>query len=173
MAILWCDILSALLITVCSSLSINTKNDQFIITLENKALLQEPGLSKVLDVLANDTTESSTKKSCLLDFASSLHQCPFNASVKFFENAEQAGLNHRYRNSMAVRPLCLFDLDIQGNAEFNQSRDSMTLAGEFCMTEHMPAAVAVGDYNKDGLVDMYFTVFHGQSVLYKNNGNTL
>ena len=28
----------------------------------------------------------------------------------------------------------------------------------------------MGDYNNDGLQDIFFAVFDGRSVLYKNNG---
>lgn len=34
----------------------------------------------------------------------------------------------------------------------------------------MIGGVVVGDYDGDGMEDIYFIVFDGRSVLYKNNG---
>ena len=42
--------------------------------------------------------------------------------------------------------------------------------GQYCTPEHVTGGAAVGDYDGDGLEDVYFTVFHDRSVLYKNNG---
>ena len=36
--------------------------------------------------------------------------------------------------------------------------------------EHLTGGAAVGDYDGDGLEDIYFTVSHDSSVLYRNNG---
>ena len=42
--------------------------------------------------------------------------------------------------------------------------------GQYCTPEHVTGGAAVGDYDGDGLEDVFFTVFHDRSVLYKNNG---
>lgn len=164
---------AAWLLSVGASLRIHAQNDKFTVVLEDSALLRQPGLTKELDVLANDTVVTSTKKSCLVPPPSSARLCPSNATLRFEEKAEEARLKHQYRNQMAVRPHCLFDFDIPGDdGSSSQQNDTTTttLEGEFCLIEHMAAGVAAGDYNNDGLVDLYFTVFHGHSVLYKNNG---
>ena len=44
------------------------------------------------------------------------------------------------------------------------------MQGEFCVPEHLTGGAAVGDYDNDGFIDIYFTVFHSRSVLYRNNG---
>ena len=51
----------------------------------------------------------------------------------------------------------------------NSSR-TIKLQGEFCVPEHLTGGAAVADYDNDGLDDIYFTVFHSRSVLYRNNG---
>ena len=42
--------------------------------------------------------------------------------------------------------------------------------GSIVSPEHLTGGAAVADYDGDGLEDIYFTVFHDKSVLYKNNG---
>ena len=158
--------ITACFLTTGTSLKIQTRNDKFAVVLENSALLRQPGLSMDLDVLANDTMLSSSTKSCILPVNYQGPVCPFNASVRFEERAERSGLRHHYRDNVAVRPHCRFDFDIPGDSNSNGTR----LIGEFCMSEHMTAGVATGDYNNDGLIDLFFTVFDGHSVLYKNRG---
>ena len=74
-----------------------------------------------------------------------------------------------YRDSMAVRPYCAFDFVIPN---VNASLPAARLKGEFCIPEHICAGAAVGDYDNDGLLDIFFAVFHGRSVLYRNNGES-
>lgn len=67
---------------------------------------------------------------------------------------------------MASRPQCILDFIIP---RLNTSRITK-LQGEFCVPEHLTGGAAVGDYDNDGFIDVYFTVFHSRSVLYRNNG---
>ena len=69
---------------------------------------------------------------------------------------------------MATRPHCLFDVVIP----FVNSSKRARIPGEFCGPEHITGGAAVGDYNRDGIEDIFFSVFHGRSVLYRNNGET-
>lgn len=69
---------------------------------------------------------------------------------------------------MAVRPHCVFDVIVP----FENSSQSARIPGEFCTPEHVTGGAAVGDYNGDGLEDIYFSVFEGRSVLYKSNGKS-
>jgi len=81
---------------------------------------------------------------------------------------QHAGFNHVHRTSMAVRPHCVFDVVVP----FHNSSKEARIPGEFCIPEHVTGGAAVGDYDGDGMEDIYFTVFDGQSVLYRNNGET-
>ncbi len=67
---------------------------------------------------------------------------------------------------MAARPHCVFDFIVP----FYNSTRFAKLPGEFCTTEHITGGAAVGDYDNDGLQDIFFSVFHKRSVLYKNMG---
>jgi hypothetical protein len=164
---MWTSLLSVLcFLTKGTSLRVQTRNDMFSVVLENTALLRQQGLSMDLDVLANDTVFSSSTKSCILRANYQGPRCPVNASIQFEERAQRSGLRHHYRDNMAVRPHCRFDFEIPGDFNSNSTR----LVGEFCLPEHMTAGVATGDYNSDGLIDLYFTVFDGHSVMYKNRG---
>lgn len=67
---------------------------------------------------------------------------------------------------MAARPHCVFDFVVP----FHNSTKRAKLPGEFCTIEHLTGGIAAGDYDGDGLQDLYFTVFAKRSVLYKNLG---
>ena len=83
-----------------------------------------------------------------------------------FRFAQKAGFHHVHRHSMPVRPHCIFDVVVPF---YNSSRKAR-IPGEFCIPEHVTGGAAVGDYDGDGLEDIYFTVSHDTSVLYRNNG---
>ena len=68
--------------------------------------------------------------------------------------------------SGALSPHCVFDKVIPQVNSSNKVR----IPGEYCAPEHATGGAAVGDYDGDGMEDIYFTVFHDRSVLYKNNG---
>ncbi|XP_031572884.1 uncharacterized protein LOC116306893 [Actinia tenebrosa] len=80
---------------------------------------------------------------------------------------KEAGFHHIHRDYMAVRPHCVFDFIIPHHNSSKETR----LRGEFCIPEHLTGGAAVGDYDNDGLQDIYFTLFHKTSVLYRNNGD--
>lgn len=86
---------------------------------------------------------------------------------RFEEVHQNAGFHHIHRPTMAVRPHCVFDVLVP----FFNSSHFAQIPGEFCIPEHLTGGAAVGDYDEDGLEDIYFTVFHGNSVLYRNNGD--
>lgn len=67
---------------------------------------------------------------------------------------------------MVVRFYCVFDVIVL----FENFFQFVCILGEFCIFEYVIGGVVVGDYNGDGLEDIYFFVFEGRSVLYKNNG---
>lgn len=79
---------------------------------------------------------------------------------------QQAGFQHVHRTSSAISPHCVFDVVIPYQNMSHQER----IVGQYCTPEHVTGGAAVGDYDGDGLEDVYFTVFHDRSVLYKNNG---
>ena len=79
---------------------------------------------------------------------------------------QHAGFHHVHRTSMAVRPHCVFDVVVP----FYNSSQEARMPGEFCTPEHVTGGAAVGDYDGDGMEDIYFTVFDERSVLYRNNG---
>ena len=91
-----------------------------------------------------------------------------NFAVLPFCSPQHAGFNHVHRSSMAVRPQCVFDVVVP----FHNSSQEARIPGEFCIPEHVTGGAAVGDYDGDGMEDIYFTVFDGRSVLYRNNGET-
>ena len=63
-------------------------------------------------------------------------------------------------------PHCVFDVVIP----YQNSSHKESIVGQYCTPEHATGGAAVGDYDGDGMEDIFFTVFHGRSLLYKNNG---
>ena len=63
-------------------------------------------------------------------------------------------------------PHCVFDVVIP----YQDSSQKERIVGQYCTPEQATGGAAVGDYDGDGMEDIYFTVFDGRSVLYKNNG---
>ena len=70
-----------------------------------------------------------------------------------------------HRDLGPVKPHCQFDEVINGPYNFTAKFD-----GQGCTIEQMTGGVAAGDYDNDGLVDVFFTVYFKPSILYRNNG---
>ena len=81
-------------------------------------------------------------------------------------SSQQAGFKHVHRTRGAVGPHCVFDVVIP----YQDSSQKERIVGQYCTPEQATGGAAVGDYDGDGMEDIYFTVFDGRSVLYKNNG---
>ena len=86
--------------------------------------------------------------------------------IKDIFSLQSAGIIHKHRDHIATRPHCVFDFVVP----FYNSSKKARLPGEFCVLEHITGGAAVGDYDCDGLQDVYFSVFLERSVLYKNLG---
>lgn len=86
--------------------------------------------------------------------------------LSFFPHPQAVGFTHVHRAMAAHKPNCQFDTVINGAYNF-----SARFEGEACMVEQMTGGAAAGDYDNDGYVDIFFTVYHGPSLLYRNNGN--
>ena len=120
-----------------------------------------------LRLLRNDYVEKWEPQTCVVQQKSDLMGSSVNTThVQFVDVAERVGFTHSYRLHAPVRPHCAFDFDIP----ILNSSDFVRLKGEFCLPEQIPGAAAVGDYDTDGLPDVFFTVFNGRSKLYRNNG---
>ena len=80
---------------------------------------------------------------------------------------------HSYRPAgYAARPFCPVDLVLPGYRGVDGAQaPGATLEGEFCGVDRMVGGAAVGDYNGDGLQDVFIPVAEGPSQLYKNNGD--
>jgi enediyne biosynthesis protein E4 len=78
--------------------------------------------------------------------------------VTFTDIAEAAGLRHEHQGELRLPPDCLFGHDPGAAA-----------AG--CTSERMSGGVAVGDFDGDGLADLYFTRLDQGGVLYRNLGD--
>lgn len=79
-----------------------------------------------------------------------------------------AGFTHVHRAMPPQKPHCQFDTVIEGPYNY-----SARFEGEGCMVEQMTGGAAAGDYDNDGYVDIFFTVFYGPSLLYRNNGKII
>ena len=91
------------------------------------------------------------------------------SKINFVEVGADLGITMSHRTQKPIRPYCQFDIQI-GHSRGN---GSTRLSGEFCLAELISGGVAAADYNKDGLVDLYFTNAEGLGVLYKNVGKNL
>ncbi|XP_073248167.1 uncharacterized protein [Porites lutea] len=122
-----------------------------------------------LEVLANDAVLNLTFRSCIEDKSTEQNQYADDAgqNSKFEDVHQKAGFHHVHRMSGALSPHCVFDKVIPQVNSSNKVR----IPGEYCAPEHATGGAAVGDYDGDGMEDIYFTVFHDRSVLYKNNGD--
>lgn len=87
-------------------------------------------------------------------------------NMTFEEIAKSVGFNHVHRDSLAVRPHCQFDFVFPSRGNFTSR-----MSNELCVMEMLTAGAAVGDYDNDGLDDIFFTVYNTRSLLYRNNGD--
>ena len=83
-----------------------------------------------------------------------------------FRSSQKAGFHHVHRSTSALSPFCVFDVVVPHQNSSYKAR----IPGDFCAPEHATGGAAIGDYDGDGMEDIFFTVFHERSVLYKNNG---
>ncbi len=81
-----------------------------------------------------------------------------DAVVAFTDVTAEAGLEH-VQGFVRVPPLCLLDHP-------NHEGD-----GDWCTPERMTGGVAVGDYDGDGLPDLWLTRLDGGDVLLHNEGD--
>ena len=70
-----------------------------------------------------------------------------------------------HRELGPIKPHCQFDEVIKG--EYNYTAK---FEGQGCTIEQMTGGIAAGDYDGDGHVDLFFTVYYKPSILYRNNG---
>jgi len=75
------------------------------------------------------------------------------------------GFKHVYRAKQPQKTHCKFDLVLEGPNNYTSR-----LHGEECNPEKVVGGIAAGDYDGDGWVDVFFTVYYGSSLLYRNNG---
>lgn len=94
---------------------------------------------------------------------------PSNSNFTFTNVSDKLGLRHQHRKNKPVRPYCAFPIIIP----IANSNKTIRMEGEFCTAEQITGAVAAGDYDDDGYVDLFFTVADGLSRLYRNNGKTI
>ena len=78
-------------------------------------------------------------------------------TVMFTDVAEQAGISEVH-GVMMSSPDCLID-------QFGPG------VGGFCISERMAGATAVGDFDDDGLPDIFYARTYGHDRLYKNMGD--
>ena len=78
---------------------------------------------------------------------------------------QKAGLRHVHRELGPVKPHCQFDEVIKGPYNYTAKFE-----GQGCTIEQMTGGIAAGDFDNDGHVDLFFTVYFKPSILYRNNG---
>jgi hypothetical protein len=79
------------------------------------------------------------------------------APISFTEVAEVAGIGHVHH-----------EVNAPADCLFAEPEDTGTLG---CVEERVAGGVAAGDFDADGLTDLYFTRLDGPGVLYRNAGN--
>ena len=76
------------------------------------------------------------------------------------------GITHVHRESRPQRGSCNFDMVIP----LRQGKKVANLTNELCTMEMLTGGIAVGDYDDDGLQDIYFSLYNERSRLYRNLG---
>ena len=82
--------------------------------------------------------------------------------------SQKAGITQAHRTRIPIDPFCSFDLDLPKD----DSVEVTKLRKVICSQERATGGAAVGDYDNDGHQDVFISVFHGRSVLYRNNGES-
>ena len=78
---------------------------------------------------------------------------------------QASGINHIHKHRHPQKNDCAFDTVVNGPNNY-----TARFRGEECTPEKITGGAAAGDYDNDGLVDIFFTVYYGPSLLYRNNG---
>ncbi|XP_065179778.1 uncharacterized protein LOC135810229 [Sycon ciliatum] len=119
-----------------------------------------------LQVMFNDRIIGYTEDTCV-EAATPQQSQTGPTKITFEEVSTQLGITVQHRTQKPVRPYCLFHYEVTNRNNSGVSR----LDGEFCVPEHITGAAAAADYDRDGLVDLFFTNAEGPSVLYRNTGS--
>lgn len=102
------------------------------------------------------------------------------SSPRFQDVSRAAGLNYE-QHWASTAPNCLFDdwqtFSMDGlviEEDIVEGADKTDVAwdkGGYCMTERSTGASAVGDYDGDGLPDIFASRSKGSPILYHNKGD--
>lgn len=125
--------------------------------------LNIPSSLRNLRVLSNDLVKSKEMVTCSLPNQMKIDDVN---NMEFKEVAEMVGFHHTHKHRHSSKNDCHLDFVIDGPNNY-----TTRFHGEECTQEKMTGAVAAGDYDNDGFVDVFFTVYYGPSLLYKNNGD--
>lgn len=131
---------------------------------ENGAQWDFPVSLKQLELLVNDKYQHTTFRTCSKIPAAAINKT--KDGVTFHEMAKEAGFTHVHREFGPVKPHCQFDEVINGPYNYTAKFE-----GQGCTIEQMTGGMAAADYDNDGNIDVFFTVFFKPSVLYRNNGD--
>ncbi|XP_066911010.1 uncharacterized protein [Clytia hemisphaerica] len=123
---------------------------------------------KKLEILVNDRILNEEVGSCTIANGEDFFVGNDEEKKKliFEEVAKKVGFKHLHKDRQPHKNDCLFDTTITGPNNY-----TARLKGEGCTYEKLTGGVAVGDYDGDGWDDVFFTVFYGNSLLYRNNGD--